>query len=219
MRQAFPHGAASCSAPSGQHSWNESGTCTTCGLSLGSLYGREACPRCGKTGGGHCYWCARNRYRRADRSGYFYPERVWLAPQDKDLPGIFTASDTEEPGRGFPCYVRLDDQEEGERCRACDQRRLDVGDGVDTLPFCGQCLKAYRMGYRAGQDVPRLRKEYQEDREANGYTGDDQLAHIDALYRDHRRGIEEVRAILGTRFNESVTDAARRVMARVGKLR
>lgn len=59
------------------------------------------------------------------------------------------------------------------------------------------------------------RTKYAEEREMTGYTGDDQLARLEDLYRDHRRGIEEVRAILGTRFNESVTDAARRVMAGV----
>ena len=44
------------------------------------------------------------------------------------------------------------------RCHACDQVRTDVGELPNTLPFCAQCSKAHRMGYRCGAEAAALEK-------------------------------------------------------------
>lgn len=42
---------------------------------------------------------------------------------------------------------------QGRRCHACEQLRHDVGALPDSLPFCVQCAKAHRMGYRCGEEA------------------------------------------------------------------
>lgn len=53
----------------------------------------------------------------------------------------------------------------------------------------------------------------------NGYTLEDRLSFAEARDKDSRRSIERIREALGTRVNESVTDAAKRVVAELVALR
>lgn len=47
------------------------------------------------------------------------------------------------------------------RCNACDERKPGVGAWPDSLPLCPQCLKAWRMGYRCGEEAATTTAEEQ----------------------------------------------------------